>query len=151
MFEYIGEMGKDYIYAVTPLLEDALMDRDLVHRQTAISAVRHMALGVYGFGCEDALTHLLNFVWPNIFETSPHLVQAFFDCVDAMRVSLGPGRMLTYILQGLFHPARKVREVYWKVYNTVYVGSEDALIAAYPRVPNESKNQYLRYELDYVL
>ena len=26
-FEYIGEMGKDYIYAVTPLLEDALMDR----------------------------------------------------------------------------------------------------------------------------
>ena len=33
LFEYIGEMSKDYIYAVTPLLEDALMDRDLVHRQ----------------------------------------------------------------------------------------------------------------------
>merc|ERR1712178_233824 len=30
LFEYIGEMGKDYIYAVTPLLQDALMDRDLV-------------------------------------------------------------------------------------------------------------------------
>ena len=27
MFEYIGEMGKDYVYAVCPLLEDALMDR----------------------------------------------------------------------------------------------------------------------------
>ena len=27
LFEYIGEMGKDYIYAVTPLFEDALMDR----------------------------------------------------------------------------------------------------------------------------
>ena len=27
LFEYIGEMGKDYIYAVTTLLEDALMDR----------------------------------------------------------------------------------------------------------------------------
>ena len=35
LFEYIGEMGKDYIYAITPLLEDAMMDRDLVHRQTA--------------------------------------------------------------------------------------------------------------------
>ena len=34
LFEYIGEMGKDYIYSITPLLEDALMDRDLVHRQT---------------------------------------------------------------------------------------------------------------------
>lgn len=32
MFEYIGEMGKDYIYSVTKLLEDALTDRDLVHR-----------------------------------------------------------------------------------------------------------------------
>lgn len=29
LFEYIGEMGKDYIYAVTPLLEDALMDRSV--------------------------------------------------------------------------------------------------------------------------
>ena len=49
--------------------------RDLVHRQTACAAVKHMALGVFGFGCEDALTHLMNYVWPNVFETSPHLVQ----------------------------------------------------------------------------
>ena len=42
LFEYIGEMGKDYIYAVTPLLEDALMDRDLVHRQTACTTVKRM-------------------------------------------------------------------------------------------------------------
>lgn len=40
LFEYISEMGKDYIYAVTPLLEDALMDRDLVHRQTACTVVK---------------------------------------------------------------------------------------------------------------
>jgi hypothetical protein len=46
MFEYIGEMGKDYIYAITPMLEDALMDRDLVHRQTAATTVKHIALGV---------------------------------------------------------------------------------------------------------
>ncbi|KAJ1433982.1 Tubulin/FtsZ, GTPase domain [Sesbania bispinosa] len=51
LFEYIGEMGKDYIYVVTPLLEDALMDRDLVHRQTTASAMKHMALGVAGLGC----------------------------------------------------------------------------------------------------
>lgn len=46
MFEYVGEMGKDYISSVTRLLEDALTDRDLVHRQTAASAVKHLALGV---------------------------------------------------------------------------------------------------------
>jgi splicing factor 3B subunit 1 len=32
MFEYIGEVAKDYIYSVITLLEDALTDRDLVHR-----------------------------------------------------------------------------------------------------------------------
>lgn len=91
MFEYVGEMGKDYIYAITPLLEDALTDRDLVHRQTAASAVKHLALGVQGLGCEDALIHLLNFVWPNIFETSPHVVNAINEAVEGLRVSLGAG------------------------------------------------------------
>ena len=47
----------------------------LVDRQTACAAIKHMALGVFGFGCEDALVHLMNYVWPNVFETSPHLVQ----------------------------------------------------------------------------
>lgn len=151
LFEYIGEMGKDYIYAVCPLLEDALMDRDLVHRQTACAAIKHMALGVYGFGCEDALIHLLNHVWPNIFETSPHLVQAFMDAVEGMRVALGPVKILQYALQGLFHPARKVRDVYWKIYNTLYIGGQDALVAGYPRIQNDPNNHFIRYELDYLL
>ncbi|XP_013146010.1 PREDICTED: splicing factor 3B subunit 1 [Papilio polytes] len=151
LFEYIGEMGKDYIYAVCPLLEDALMDRDLVHRQTACAAIKHMALGVYGFGCEDALIHLLNHVWPNIFETSPHLVQAFMDAVEGMRVALGPIKILQYALQGLFHPARKVRDVYWKIYNTLYIGGQDGLVAGYPRIHNDAHNHFLRYELDYTL
>ena len=74
MFEYIGEMAKDYIQSVTPLLIDALTDRDLVHRQTASSSVKHLTLGVQCLGCEDILTHLLNYVFPNIFETSPHIM-----------------------------------------------------------------------------
>ena len=163
LFEYIGEMGKDYVYAITPLLEDALMDRDLVHRQTACSVVQHLALGVFGFAKEDALIHLLNYLWPNIFESSPHLVQAFMSAVEAMRVALGPIRLLQYVLQGLFHPARKVRDVYWKVYNSLYIGGQDALVAAYPRIEcldeaDESstkqtvdKHRYVRHELFYIL
>ncbi|KAH8484079.1 hypothetical protein H0E87_028489 [Populus deltoides] len=147
LFEYIGEMGKDYIYAVTPLLEDALMDRDLVHRQTAASAVKHMALGVAGLGCEDALVHLLNYVWPNIFETSPHVINAVMEAIEGMRVALGAAVVLNYCLQGLFHPARKVREVYWKIYNSLYIGSQDALVAAYPILDDEQNNIYSRPEL----
>merc|ERR1719424_2507100 len=79
LFEYIGEMGKDYVYAIAPLVEDALVDRDLVHRQTAMTTVKHMALGVIGLGNEDSIQHLLNFIWPNIFETSPHVINAVLE------------------------------------------------------------------------
>ncbi|KAM5585277.1 hypothetical protein ABKV19_004591 [Rosa sericea] len=147
IFEYIGEMGKEYIYAVTPLLEDALMDRDLVHRQTAASVVKHMALGVAGLGCEEALVHLLNYVWPNIFETSPHVINAVMEAIEGMRVALGPAVVLNYCLQGLFHPARKVREAYWKIYNSLYIGAQDALVAAYPLLEDEEHNVYTRPEL----
>jgi splicing factor 3B subunit 1 len=151
LFEYIGEMGKDYIYAITPLLEDALMDRDLVHRQTAASAVKHLALGVQGLSCEDALQHLMNYVWPNIFETSPHVINAVMEAIEGFRVSIGPTRVLQYTLQGLFHPARKVREVYWKIYNNLYIGSQDALTSAYPRIEDDETNTYQRPELDLFL
>jgi splicing factor 3B subunit 1 len=148
MFEYIGEMGKDYVYAVTPLLEDALMDRDPVHRQTGCAAVKHLALGVAGHGCEDALVHLLNFVWPNIFEESPHVIQAVFDAIQGLMVALGPNVILQYTLQGLYHPARKVREVYWRIFNTLYIYNSDALVAGFPRIEDEGENAYGRTTLE---
>jgi len=148
MFEYIGDMGKDYVYAVSPLLEDALMDRDPVHRQTGCAAVKHLALGVAGHGCEDALIHLLNFVWPNIFEESPHVIQAVFDAIQGLMVALGPNIILQYTVQGLYHPARKVREAYWRVFNTLYMYNSDALVAGYPVVENEGPNHYERTSLE---
>ena len=75
------------------------INRDLVHRQTACSAIKHMSLGVFGFGCEDALAHLLNYVWPNIFETSPHVINAVTEAVEGLRVALGAPKVLQYALQ----------------------------------------------------
>lgn len=80
----------------------ALGRRDLVHRQTASAVVQHMSLGVYGFGCEDSLNHLLNYVWPNVFETSPHVIQAVMGALEGLRVAIGPCRMLQYCLQVRF-------------------------------------------------
>jgi len=148
LFEYIGEMGKDYVYATVPLLEDALMDRDLVHRQTACTVVKHMALGVAGLSREDAMQHLLNYVWPNVFETSPHVINAVLEAIEGLRVALGPTKVLQYTLQGLYHPARKVRSVYWKIYNTMYIASQDALVMAYPRIEDDKTNTYRRWDME---
>lgn len=97
--EYIGELVKDYIYAITPLLDDALQDRDQVHRQTASMAVKHMALGTIGFGCDDALVHLLNAILPNLFDSNPHLIMAVIESVDALRLAVGPSIILHYLVQ----------------------------------------------------
>ncbi|KAK4550054.1 hypothetical protein LTR36_003021 [Oleoguttula mirabilis] len=132
LFEYIGEMAKDYVYAVTPLLEDALIDRDQVHRQTAASVVKHIALGVVGLGCEDAMLHLLNLLYPNLFETSPHVIDRVIEAIDAVRLAVGTGAVMNYVWAGLFHPARKVRTPYWRLYNDAYVQSADAMVPYYP-------------------
>jgi splicing factor 3B subunit 1 len=83
-------------------------------------------------GCEDAMLHLMNLVWPNCFETSPHVSSAVTSALEAMQVALGPGILLSYLLQGLFHPARKVREQYWRLYDNLYLGAQDALVPFYP-------------------
>ncbi len=148
LFEYIGEMAKDYVYAVTPLLEDALIDRDQVHRQTAASVVKHVALGVVGLGCEDAMLHLLNLLYPNLFETSPHVIDRIIEAIDAIRMAVGPGVVLNYVWAGLFHPARKVRLPYWRLYNDAYVQGADAMVPFYPNLDEEKLN---RHELAIVI
>ncbi|CEL09420.1 Putative U2 snRNP component prp10 [Aspergillus calidoustus] len=137
LFEYIGEMAKDYVYAVTPLLEDALIDRDQVHRQTAATVVKHIALGVVGLGCEDAMVHLLNLVFPNIFETSPHVIDRVIEAIDAIRMAVGTGTVMNYVWAGLFHSARKVRTPYWRLYNDAYVQSADAIVPYYPELEDD--------------
>ena len=142
LFEYIGEMAKDYVYAVTPLLEDALIDRDQVHRQTAASVVKHVALGVVGLGCEDAMLHLLNLLYPNIFETSPHVIDRMIEAIDAVRVAVGTGVVMNYVWAGLFHPARKVRTPYWRLYNDAYVHAADAMVPYYPNLDDEAVDRF---------
>ncbi|KAJ9456807.1 U2 snRNP component prp10 [Diplonema papillatum] len=148
MFEYIGEMGKDYCFAVVPLLEDALMDRDVIHRQIACNVVKHMALGVVGLDREPAIQHLMNLVWPNVFETGIQVINSTVEAIEACRVCLGPGVMMFYLMQGLFHPARMVREIYWKLYNNLYISCQDSLVPYFPHLPDDSNNDYWRSEVD---
>jgi splicing factor 3B subunit 1 len=48
---------------------------------------------------------------------------------------------------------RQVREAYWKVYNNLYIGSQDAMIPAFPLLEDDvvAENNYRRVELEYVL
>lgn len=143
MFEFVGETSRDYTFALTPLLEDALTDRDPVKRTTATVALRHLAAGVAGLGLEDCLIHLLNFAFAGLLEQSPQTVTAVVEAFEAMRLSIGPGQLSRYVFQGLFHPARRVRALYWRLYNTIYVGNADGLTPFYPSLnPASQPHQY---------
>jgi len=38
--------------------------------------------------------------------------------------------------------------VYWKVYNNLYIGAQDALVPCFPQLDDEGGNTYRRHELD---
>lgn len=69
--------------------------------------------------------------------------------LEGLRVGLGPGIIMMYLFQGLFHPARRVRDIYWKIYNLLYIGSADSMVAYFPSLPcREEPNKYRRSELE---
>ncbi|KAM9898484.1 hypothetical protein OXX69_009850 [Metschnikowia pulcherrima] len=152
LFEYLdGTTTKDYLFAMTPLLEDALTDRDQVHRQTAATVVRHLALNCYGLCHDDyqeIFIHFLNLVLPNIYETSPHVIIRIIECLDALRIVLGPGVFLNYIWAGLFQAARKVRAPYWKVYSSSYIQNCDSIVPCYPRFDSLGSSHHGSYNVE---
>lgn len=152
LFEYIdGNMTKDYLFAITPLLEDALTDRDQVHRQTAATVIRHMALNCIGLTNDDyydVFIHYLNLLLPNVYETSPHVINRILESIEAIRAVIGMGSFSNYIWAGLFHPARKVRNPYWKMYNSAYVQHSDALVPYYPQLDKFQDDDAISYKVE---
>ncbi len=149
MFEYITEAGTEYLPSVTTLITNALEDRNAVHRQTACACVKHIAIHC-GAQHPDIVAHLLNYVFPNILEPVPHLLNAALEAVDACRVALGAPIIMQYVQPGLFHPAKRVRDIYWQLYNGLLVADPDGMTAAYPFIPDEPGRCYSRPELDYI-
>ena len=125
-----------------------MVDRDVVHRQIGCQIIKNLSQNVVGFGKEEQLIHMLNLVWPNLFESS-HVAESVFEAIEALALSLGCGLLLEYLLQGLFHPARRIRQVYWKIYNGLYITGQDDMVPYYPIIENEDKHIYKSHIFDY--
>ena len=72
------------------------------------------------------------------------------EAIEGMRCCRGQTRVRQHVLHGLIHPARKVREVYWKVCNNLYIGAQPALVPCYPRWPRavaSSLSREIKYSL----
>ena len=80
-------------------------------------------------------------MWALFKDIGPHKV-------EGLMVSLGPNVILAYVVQGLYHPARKVREIYWKIYNMLYIYAADSIVMGFPAIEDEGDNTYARTTLE---
>ena len=53
----------------------------------------------------------------DIFKESPHVLNATVEAIESLTLGLGVPLVMQYIIQGLYHPARFVRVIFWKLYN----------------------------------
>lgn len=162
MFEFTGSIGKDYVMPLLPLLERAMTETSIQHRRMAIEAARAIVLAVAGQdGFQEITLHILNFVHPNIVEllagTSSlvseerkKMIMAVVGFYEAARLIVGSAGVMQYLFQGLFHPAKKVCDIYRRTYNIIYHANPEALLNSYPRVEDDDTHRYTRHEL-YVL
>ncbi|ABA27354.1 mRNA splicing factor U2 snRNP subunit (nucleomorph) [Bigelowiella natans] len=132
IFEYIGELGEEYVLGMTPLLEKALIHSDLVHRQICCNIIQHISIGLVGLDYKRILLHFFNYLWPNIFETTHQINKAVWNAIDALRLTIGPEIMMFYVFAGIFHTSKKVRDIYWRIYNLIYLGSQHMITPLYP-------------------
>ncbi|KAL0404742.1 UNVERIFIED_CONTAM: Splicing factor 3B subunit [Sesamum radiatum] len=109
--------------------------------------------GLLVYGCEDALVHLMNNVWPNIIETSPHVINAVTEAIEGMRLALGAAIVLELlssdfrdcsIQQGRSEKCTR-KSIIFSI--SLYIGEQGALLAAYPVLQCEENNVFCRLEL----
>lgn len=117
IFQRTSPVSSEYIYSVLPVVEDAMMDEDPGYRNLGLVLVKHMVLGYRVPRVDQELVvHLLNLVWPNILDFTPTIRHSFDECVESFATVLSSQMLYKYVLRGLFHPARAVRERYNDVF-----------------------------------
>lgn len=148
IFEAIGHGGEDYVWCCLPLLQRALTETSIQMRRMAIEASRALLMSVAGLdGFAGVATHLMNFIHPNIVELLSKketkvgeerlkLISSVVSFYEAARLHVGSGVMYSYLAQGLFHPARLVRDIYRRAYNMLYIASPEQLVPYYPLIEN---------------
>ena len=143
MFEYIGEMGKDYLCCDTLARRRAHGPRSGAPPDCmCCSQTSDAGRGRFKLRGRAPAPHELRLA-EHLRDLSARHCERLRGH-RGLRGGLGPGYVLNYVLQGLYHPARRVREVYWKIYNTLYIYGADALTQYYPALESDETNSYQR-------
>jgi splicing factor 3B subunit 1 len=130
IYQRVGDKGRDYVHAIIPLIEDALTDDDPMYRNIGLNVVRSVVSSYRAPVIDtEIIVHLLNLMWINVLDYTPQIRLSFDECIEAMSSVLGSDYLHKYVVQGLFHPARRVRERYQDVFRIMQRSDSTALSA----------------------
>eukprot|EP00477_Mikrocytos_mackini_P002108 GAHX01002308.1.p1 GENE.GAHX01002308.1~~GAHX01002308.1.p1 ORF type:complete len:900 (+),score=134.70 GAHX01002308.1:154-2853(+) len=109
----------NYINSLVNIIEDAVKDKDIVHRQIGCFIISNIAkLVVNDIECYfDLFLHFLNLIWPSILEDEFGMAEAFENTVMDIGTIIGVDVIVMYTGSGLFHPVKAVRERCWGILN----------------------------------
>lgn len=52
--------------------------------------------------------------------------------IDSVRLIISAPLVMYYVIGGLFHASKKVRDIYWFIYNLLYLGSQYSIVITNP-------------------
>jgi splicing factor 3B subunit 1 len=61
------------------------------------------------------------------------------EAIESFIIALGGARLFMYTSAGLFHPARKVREIFWKIHNSIHISAYESLVSVQPIMDDGSR------------
>jgi hypothetical protein len=109
-------LSREKLDAVLPIVEHAARNKDPVLRKWALLIAAALFASMRRGGCEEFphAVHMLNLAYLSILE--PGLEQVVSDVFRQAVGLLGMSLVAKYLVAGMAHPARSVRDRYIKIY-----------------------------------
>jgi hypothetical protein len=103
-----------YFATVITLIEDLILDKELEMRKAALKLISALVNTLAPPTIHtDIIIHLLNLSWFCVLDEIE-----FDECWECFIKTLGPDVLIKYLLQGLYHPNKKIRSKYEILYQS---------------------------------
>ncbi|WUR02243.1 splicing factor 3B subunit 1 [Vairimorpha necatrix] len=114
------KMEKKYIPYLTSIIEDSILNPVIDFRVEGVELCTELLINLDKSEMDvEILTHHLNLIWYNILETNTIIIKEFNKFIKNFTKTLGAQFLIKYVIQGMFHPSKKVRRRYNEIYEII--------------------------------
>lgn len=109
-----------YISYLSYLIEDCIINNDANFRLAGINLCTQLLIKNEKHNLDvEIFTHFLNLIWFNILEKNIEIKKVFEKFIQEFTKTIGGQFFIKYLIQGLYHPSKKVQKRYMEIFNIV--------------------------------